>query len=249
VIKMKNRTMLFALMLLIAISSSYEGPAQATELSKEQESIKSLQNVSPLSGKVIETMNSGGYTYVNIEREGKKTWIAVPQMEVTVGQEMSFEPGATMNNFRSKSLNRMFDTIIFSSGAIGQKGTLSDQKSVSNKQTMATQEEKIKVEKAPGSDAYTVAGLYEKSAELDNKKVIVRGKVVKVSPNIMGKNWIHIQDGSGNPSSGTNDIIVTSQDLPSVGDIVTATGTFYKDKDFGSGYRYSAIVEQANIKR
>ena len=71
---MKNRTMLFALMLLIAISSAYEGPAEATELSKEQESMKSLQNVSSLSGKVIETINSGGYTYVNIEREGKKTY-------------------------------------------------------------------------------------------------------------------------------------------------------------------------------
>lgn len=71
---------------------------------------------------------------------------------------------------------------------------------------------------------------------------------MKVSSGIMGRNWLHIQDGSGNQKDGSNDLVVTSKDLAAVGDIVTVSGTLRKDKDFGSGYKYDVIVEQANIK-
>ncbi|MGO9014876.1 MAG: hypothetical protein ACLQF0_07845 [Dissulfurispiraceae bacterium] len=71
---------------------------------------------SGLSGKVAETMNSGGYTYVLLEKDGDKIWIAVPQMKVTKGQAMSFKPGAEMENFKSKTLNRTFKRIVFSEG-------------------------------------------------------------------------------------------------------------------------------------
>src|SRR5271169_5477994 len=69
-----------------------------------------------LSGKVGETMNSGGYTYVLLEKDGEKTWIAVPQMKVTKGQTMSFKPGAEIENFKSKTLKRTFKRIVFSDG-------------------------------------------------------------------------------------------------------------------------------------
>jgi hypothetical protein len=108
--------------------------------------------------------------------------------------------------------------------------------------------EPIKVEKAKGADAYTVSETYEKAAKLDKKTVVVRGKVVKVSQGIMGKNWVHLQDGSGDPGKGTNNLVVTTQDVPKVGDVVTAKGTLYKDKDFGSGYKYKVIVEEATVK-
>ena len=74
------------------------------------------QSSAPLSGKVVETMDSGGYTYVCLEKDGKKTWLAVPQMKVAKGSEMSFQPGVEMTNFKSKTLNRTFDSIIFSGG-------------------------------------------------------------------------------------------------------------------------------------
>ena len=69
-----------------------------------------------LSGKVVETMNAGGYTYVCLGKKGKKTWVAVPEMKVTVGQKIGFQPGMEMINFTSKSLNRTFERIIFSGG-------------------------------------------------------------------------------------------------------------------------------------
>ena len=109
--------------------------------------------------------------------------------------------------------------------------------------------EPVKVEKAKGKDAFTVGELYEKSGTLDRKAVAVRGKVVKVSKGIMGKNWVHIQDGSGDQQKGTHNLVVTSQDMASVGDIVTITGTFAKDRDFGAGYLYKAIIEDAKVQK
>jgi len=107
----------------------------------------------------------------------------------------------------------------------------------------------IKVEKAKGADAYTVSEIHEKAGKLEKKTVSVRGKVVKVSKGIMGKNWVHLQDGSGDAGKGTNNLVATSQDVPKVGDVVTAKGTLYKDKDFGAGYVYKVIVEEATVKQ
>jgi len=109
--------------------------------------------------------------------------------------------------------------------------------------------EQIKVEKAKGADAVTVSEAYEKAVKLDKKTVVVRGKVVKVSKGIMGKNWVHLRDGSGEAGKGTNNLVFTTQDDPKVGDVVTAKGTLYKDKDFGSGYKYAVIVEEATVKK
>ena len=109
--------------------------------------------------------------------------------------------------------------------------------------------EPIKVEKATGKDAYTVSELYEKSGTLDKKGITVRGKIVKVSKGIMGKNWIHLQDGTGDSGKGTHDLVVTTaMDAAAVGDAVTVKGTIYKDKDFGSGYKYAVIMEEATIQ-
>lgn len=109
--------------------------------------------------------------------------------------------------------------------------------------------EQIKVEKAKGAGAVTVSETHEKAGKLDKKPVVVRGKVVKVSKGIMGKNWVHLRDGSGDPGKGTNNLVVTTQDVPKVGDVVTAKGILYKDKDFGSGYQYPVIVEEATVKQ
>ena len=72
----------------------------------------------PLSGKVAETMNSGGYTYVSLENSGQKTWVAVPQTQVKVGQQVACQPGMEMKNFTSKTLNRTFASIFFSGGVL-----------------------------------------------------------------------------------------------------------------------------------
>ena len=207
-------------------------------------------NSSSFSGKVVETMNAGGYTYVSVEKDGKKTWIAIPVTEVKVGQEVTYQPGAEMRNFTSKTLNKTFDSIIFSGGLVSQPGTTAATKHADKPAAPPpVANEKISVDKATGPDAYTVREIHEKAAALNQKTAVVKGKVVKVSEGIMGKNWIHLKDGTGDAAMQTNKLVTTSNDLPAVGDIVTMKGTIYKDKDFGSGYKYGVIMENASIQR
>ncbi len=106
----------------------------------------------------------------------------------------------------------------------------------------------IKVEKASGDNACTVGECFARAKELNNKKVRVRGKVVKVSRMIMGRNWVHIQDGTGNPMENTHDLVVTTTAEPALDSIVTVEGTLHANRDFGAGYKYNAIIEDAEIK-
>jgi len=106
-----------------------------------------------------------------------------------------------------------------------------------------------KVDKASGSDARTVAEIWAQKGSLKGKTVTVRGKIVRYSAGVMGKNWMHLQDGSGDAGKGTNDITVTSQDGAAKGDVVTARGTVATDKDFGAGYTYPMIIEDAKVQK
>jgi hypothetical protein len=110
------------------------------------------------------------------------------------------------------------------------------------------QSEKVTVEKAEGENAYTVGELFEKRSDLDKQKVTVRGKVVKVSMGIMGKNWLHLQDGTGDAAAKTHDLVVTTAGQAEKGAVVIIVGTLAADRDFGSGYRYDVIVEDAEVK-
>jgi hypothetical protein len=221
-------------------------PAPEMKATKAQ----TASDTSSLSGKVVETMNSGGYTYIHLEKKGKKTWVAVPEMKVSVGQQMSLQPGQEMVNFTSKSLGRTFDSIIFSGGPTSTSQSASSTEKGGKKAAGSkAASPDIKVAKATGPDAYTVGEIFEKRTALHEKTAVVKGKVVKVSAGIMGKNWIHLQDGTGDPKQGTNDLVATSDESASLGDIITVKGTVFKDKDFGSGYKYSVIMEKASIQR
>jgi hypothetical protein len=107
----------------------------------------------------------------------------------------------------------------------------------------------VKVPKATGPDARTVAEIVAKGGELKDKTVLVRGKVVKYTPGVMGKNWVHLRDGSGSASDGTNDVVVTTQDETKIGDVVLARGTVRTDVNLGSGYAYKVLVEEAKLQK
>ena len=107
----------------------------------------------------------------------------------------------------------------------------------------------VKVAKATGPDARTVAEIVEKKAALNNKPVLVRGKVVKYTPGVMGKNWIHLRDGSGSAADNTNDVLVTTKDETKIGDVVLARGTVRTDVDLGSGYFYKVLVDEAKLQK
>jgi len=211
-----------------------------------------------LSGKVLQTMNASGYSYIYIElADGNKKWVAVTQTNVKVGDQMSFKPGMEMGRFESKALNRSFDSIVFSEGVISGGSTAAAPdpgkgEGVSPGSQGATKDKaaKISVAKATGPNAITVAEAYGKSAKLNKKKVVIRGQVVKFSSGIMGKNWIHIQDGTGSETKKTHNLVCTSAtDVGDIGDVVTVSGTLIKDRDFGAGYKYPVIIEDAKITK
>lgn len=236
-----------ALMAVVAF-----GAAEKTT-GKPQDTV-SMKDEAPqtLTGKVSETLKAGGYTYICVEAKGKKTWFAVPTMPVTVGQEMTFPLGLEMKNFKSKTLNRTFESVYFADGPVssqqGRENNAAPGHQKAPKPT-TTSAEKISVKKVAGKNAYTIAEVYAKKASLNEKPAVIKGKVVKVSSGIMGKNWVHLQDGTGDASKGANDLIATTLDSPAVGDVVTAKGTIFTNKDFGAGYKYDVIMEKATIQR
>ncbi len=235
----------------LCLVSAQAGLAAKKEAAKKETKTQEQPDASGLSGKVVQTMNSGGYTYVEIENKGKKLWVAIGETKIKKGDMVTFKPGAVMENFESKTLKRKFDRIIFSEGLATPGAAAAEPKPTGSKDKAVATKENVKVEKAAGANAYTVEDLYKKRAALNNKPVTVKGKVVKVSMGIMQRNWIHIQDGTGNASKGTHNLVVTStaQNVPAKGDVVTASGTFIKDKDFGSGYKYEAIIENATFAK
>ncbi|MCG2823654.1 MAG: DNA-binding protein [Desulfurivibrionaceae bacterium] len=195
-----------------------------------------------VSGKVVETMNSGGYTYALVDKGGVKTWVALPQSAISVGSEITCQPGMEMDNFKSTSLNRSFDSIVFSAGLASAEATVTTKPA-----TVAAPVAAITVSKAGGANAQTIGEIFEKKDSLENKPVALQAKVVKVNRGILGKNWLHLQDGTGNQAAGTNDLVVTTDSLPEVGEVVTITGNLSRDRDFGAGYRYGVIIENAEV--
>ena len=106
-----------------------------------------------------------------------------------------------------------------------------------------------KIAKSSASDGKTVAEVVAGKDELKGRSVTIHGKVVKASTAILGKNWIHLQDGSGSPDKATHDIVVTTTDTVVVGDVVNASGKVQTNVDLGSGYKYAVLIEGAKVSK
>jgi hypothetical protein len=203
------------------------------------------------SGKVVETMNGGGYTYANLEKDGKKTWVAFTGQETKVGETLTFSGCMKMTDFQSTALKRKFDSILFCNEPLkpNAPAKVAAQKKSPGSTGAVPTAGKVKVDKAVGANGYTVAEIFAKSAALNGKQVVVKGQVMKVASGIMDRTWIHLQDGSGSEKKKNHDLVVTSKDTPQIGEVVTVSGTLAKDKDFGSGYKYDVIIEKGSVKK
>ena len=155
-----------------------------------------------------------------------------------------------MTQFESRTLNRTFDTIVFGSLA-GVGAAVSEQELLAAHAGTAKggEVEVGPVLKAAGPQGRTVAEVIGQRAQLAGKTVAVRGKVVKFSAGIMDRNWIHLRDGSGSAASKTNDLLVTTQQTAAVGDVVLARGIVRTNQDFGAGYTYDVLIEDAALAK
>lgn len=209
-----------------------------------------------IKGEVLEVKDVESYTYLRLKTADGEVWAAVSKAPVKSGAQVTIENATMMNNFSSRSLNRTFDKIIFGNlaGAAGSapsaKGAgttgVASMHMSSSKPGDSTD---VKVAKATGPNARTVAEIFAKRSELKDKNVVISGKVVKFTPDVMGKNWLHLRDGSGSEKDANNDLVVTTKDVAKAGDVVTLSGVVKTDVDLGAGYAYKVLVEDAKLQK
>jgi hypothetical protein len=197
-----------------------------------------------VAGKVLERIDAGTYSYLRLDTLGGEQWAAVPKCELKNGDNAVVSHAMPMDGFESKTLGRKFEHIVFgildSAGAPAAAGTPSPHGQMA---------EPRGGEAHPGEPHGGMRPASAPPADIGPKPVRVHAKVVKVLPGIMGKNWLHMRDGSGSVDKNDNDLTVTTQDVATVGSVVLVEGTVHADKDFGSGYKFSAIVEDAKVTK
>jgi len=198
------------------------------------------------AGRVVETFDAGGYTYVRLQTPQGEIWAAGPVSRVAEGDEVSLAGGMIMRGFRSPSLDRTFDEIWFLS-SFGPAGDPADAAAGSGPRPSHHETGSAVDLMEPPTGGISVAALHADRKELDGRRVKLRGRVVKFLDGIMDRNWLHLRDGSGDAAGGDNDVTVTTDGTARVGDTVVVEGTVAVDRDFGSGYFYIVIVEDAVV--
>ncbi|MCF8230479.1 MAG: GW dipeptide domain-containing protein [Bacteroidales bacterium] len=246
---MRIFTILTALIIILASCQSNTKKENTEKDKNFEELMDRMQSKAKVHAvKVLESEDAGKYTYVKLKEGDKKYWAAITARPVEIGETYYYSQGMMMKDFQSKELNKTFDSVMFiqqfAKKPMKEK-IQGQQQGSSHDHTKSIQKSDISVDPAEGG--ITIKELYQNKQNYKGKKVSIRGQVVKINTNIMGRNWIHIQDGT---RDGDNfDLTVTSSSPVNfkVGDVVTFEGIIDLDKDFGSGYQYDVIMEKAGI--
>jgi len=236
---------IFAALLTLVLGSSFAAtpPAAAP-----------VTTAAPLKGQVLEVVDAGQYTYLRLKTKDGEIWAAVIKASVAKGAQVTIQNLMLMTNFESKTLKKTFDKIIFGTlaNAAAHPATAPGAAAMmphAGAAPTAPEIAVVKVPRATGPDARTVAEVFAQKAQLKNKTVVVRGTVVKVTSNVMGKNWVHLRDGTGSAADATNDLLVTTKQVAKAGDVVTAKGIAHTDVDLGMGYTYKVLIEEATLQK
>lgn len=221
-----------------------------------------LPALPPVKGVVLEVLDADAFTYLRLRTAGGETWAAVRRAPVKKGAQVVIEDPVPMQNFRSRALDRSFDTIVIgklagggvvpATAALAPGGLPPAAAGTERSQGTATKAPAAaaaKVPKAQGADARTVAEIHAGRVALKDQPVTLRARVVKVNAGILGKTWIHLRDGSGSAADGSDDLVATSKDEPKVGDVVVVKGVVRTDVNLGSGYAYAVLLEDAALQK
>lgn len=229
--------MLLAILVMLSVSTGWaaENPAS--------------QQMVTIKGKVLEVKDVESYSYLRLKTKDGELWAAVNRAPVKKDAEVTIENAMIMTNFESKTLKKTFDKIVFGTLAGAGAAAGGDMTAVHAGVAKSADVGNVKVAKASGPDARTVAEIVKGSIALKDKTVLVRGKVVKFTPEILGKNWIHLRDGSGSAADHTDDVLVTTKDQAKIGDVVVVKGVVHTDRDLGSGYSYKVLIEEATLQK
>lgn len=201
---------------------------------------------------VNETLPADKYIYLNVTENGKRFWIATRTQDITLGGTYFYREGLLKTNFESKEYQKTFDTIYLISNLVPKAhggntlppptvpdfNNTPEDKPESSPATNSTSES---VTSQEGS--IKIAEIVDNPEKYENKTVQITGKIVKVNPNIMNRNWYHLQDGSKDDF----DLVVTSDTYVPEGHVVTIKAEVHRNVDFGAGYKYELILENGEI--
>ncbi len=225
----------------------FSGNAPASENMQNSASI--TEDMHTVIAKKV--MQSTKYVYVYVQEGEEEFWIATTKQEIKVGSSYFYRGGFLKTNFESKEHNKVFDKIYLVTKLVssdhGASGTaaVDDMGSMntngSEVATMSTGSGPAKKIEVKGS--ITIAELFANPKKYSGKNIQVSGECVKLNSNIMGRNWIHLNDGS----TKKHDVVITSDTPVPIGKTVTMVGMVVLDKDFGSGYRYDILLENGAV--
>ncbi|MEA3224968.1 MAG: hypothetical protein U9Q07_03395 [Planctomycetota bacterium] len=242
-------TIISLLMTLLLFSCRQEEEEEPQEQPVQQSQHVQSQTQAPAGANmhtavVQEVLQATSYTYLNLKENDRDFWIAISKREIKAGETVSFAGGLEMKNFESKELQRTFESIYFVDGISGgHQSPPAGHGSPGAPHQMKPTLEKKEISIEPAEGGITIGELLANRGSYAGKTVRIKGQVTKVNRAIMGKNWVHLQDGTSD--SGKFDLTITTQEQANVGEVVTFEGTIVLNKDFGAGYVYEVIIEEA----
>lgn len=250
--QMKNWILAVSAMTAITACGNEPTPVvteSSNEVAKDIFSSSSESALSESSGalgeghvEVLEVLHADRYDYLRVaESNGKEYWLAARSGEFTVGTEYHYHDGLYKTDYYSTEFNRTFDEIYLVAAIHPvSAGEGNARELPANHPPVQVQES---VQQPEGS--ISIAEVVRQAESLQGTEVQVTGKVVKVNPHIMNRNWVHLQDGS---KDDYDFVVTTTTDIPT-GHVVTLKGVLSVNRDFGAGYTYAIILENATIVR
>lgn len=198
---------------------------------------RGLQAQEQIAGTVTQAIDVREYTYVEIDTGDGLVWVAGPVTDVKEGDSVEVPRGIEMVDFSSTVLDRTFDRIQLVHEIRVKPRPQGDEDAGADLPVS-------RIERSEGG--HTVAEIIAEKASLSGSEVTVRGKVIKMNAGIMGRNWMHLSDGTVGPD-GEKEIMVTTDDIAKAGSIVVVRGPVATNQDYGYGYRYDVLIEKAKV--
>lgn len=194
---------------------------------------------------IQEVLQTSSYTYLKLKEDGSAYWAAIPRRDdLIVGNTYYFDGFMEMKNFPSKELNKTFESIYFLESI--RETPITENQKVTDDKNGSPKAANMEVEQMEAVEGgITISELYANKEKYAGTTVKLRGFVVKYMAGVMEKNWVHIQDGTIH--GGSYDVTITTTDVVDLNDVATFEGIVVLDKDFGYGYAYDIIIEDAKL--
>ncbi|QBA64549.1 hypothetical protein [Muriicola soli] len=187
------------------------------------------------------------YLYAEV-REGDRTyWIATQKQTIVEGSTYLYNEALLKTHFESKEQNRVYDTLYMITALISKDhGMPSDSypksEKINTSENTLEKKGKEQLENAPSAGKVSLSDLFANPERYEGKIIQISGTCSKVSTEILGRNWVHVDDGK----SG-KELVVTLQEVVEKGETLTIEGIVQLNVDLGSGYTYDILLEKGIV--